>query len=65
MKFEGQSLGDINGILADQIPDLGWLEITVQENPVPVQNNPHNIIPQLEEAWGWDNYRTILSDGGA
>ena len=57
MKFEGQSLGDINGILADQIPDLGWLEITVQENPVPVQNNPHNIIPQLEEAWGWDNYR--------
>lgn len=57
MKFEGQSLGDINGIMANQVPDLDWLAITPEENPVPVQNNPHSVIPQLEAAWGWDQYR--------
>lgn len=62
MEFKGNSLGDISGMMSNSIPDLSWLDVKPEENPVPVINNPHNAVPQLEAAWGWEDYRNPVTN---
>lgn len=47
-------VGDLGGLLtkeAARLVDLSWLEDAVQD-PDRLPKDPHNCIPQLEEAWG-------------
>ena len=62
MEFKENSLGDISGMMQDQIPDLEWLAVSPGDNAVPVVNNPHFAVPQLEEAWGWESYRNPVTN---
>lgn len=47
-------VGDLGGLMtkeAARLVDLSWLEDAVQD-PNRLPKDPHNCIPQLEEAWG-------------
>ena len=60
VKGLGSGLGSIGAMMHEQpaVVDLSWLDVTPGENydNIPSQHNPHNVIPQLEAAWGWQNY---------
>jgi hypothetical protein len=63
MEFKGNTLGDITGMVTESnLSDLSWLDIKAEDAPVPVVNNPHSVIPQLESAWGWEDYRNPVTN---
>ena len=56
----GQGLGSLSNFMNDKpgVVDLSWLEVVPGENydNIPSTHNPHDVIPQLVDAWGWENY---------
>ena len=57
MEFKGNSLGDITGMISQELPDLSWLEI--DSNPLPTLSNPNYVVPELVEVWSWEEPKNM------
>lgn len=58
MEFKGNSLGDITGMISQEIPDLSWLVIDGGDSLPPV-SNPNYVVPELVEAWTWEEPKNM------
>lgn len=56
-------MGSLSGLMNEKpIVDLSWLEIVPGSyDNIPSHNNPHDVIPQLQEAWSLENHATPTS----
>ena len=57
MEFKGNSLGDISGMISQELPDLSWLNVDI--SPLPVVSNPNYVVPELVEAWSWEEPKNM------